>query len=214
MIFTVEPRIFFVPLFYFFYPANMVLVLVIGDLHIPHRAHDLPLKFKKLLVPGKIQQIICTGNICDKETLDYLKTIAGDITIVKGDFDENSKFPQAKLLTIGGIRVGVLHGHQVIPWGDIESLDNTARQMEADLLLSGHTHEFEATEFNGRYFINPGSATGAYSSAPDSLDVVPSFVLMDIQGTSVVTYVYKLIDDEVKVEKLEYKKNADPNKVL
>jgi predicted phosphodiesterase len=39
-------------------------------------------------VPGKIQQIICTGNICDKETLDYLKTIAGDITVVKGDFDE------------------------------------------------------------------------------------------------------------------------------
>ncbi|SAL95925.1 hypothetical protein [Absidia glauca] len=193
----------------------MVLVLVIGDLHIPHRAHDLPLKFKKLLVPGKIQQIICTGNICDKETLDYLKTIAGDITVVKGDFDENTSFPQAKVLTIGGIRVGVLHGHQVIPWGDSDALDNAARQMEADLLLSGHTHQFEATEYNGRYFINPGSATGAYSSSPDNADgVVPSFVLMDIQGNSVVTYVYKLVDDEVKVEKLEYKKNADLNKML
>jgi vacuolar protein sorting-associated protein 29 len=44
--------------------------------------------------------------------------------------------------------------------------------------------------------------------------VVPSFVLMDIQGNSVVTYVYKLIDDEVKVEKLEYKKTADLNKML
>ncbi|KAI8089924.1 vacuolar protein sorting-associated protein 29-like protein [Halteromyces radiatus] len=192
----------------------MVLVLVIGDLHIPHRAHDLPFKFKKLLVPGKIQQIICTGNICDKETLDYLKTIAGDVTLVKGDYDENTNLPQAKLLTIGGIRVGVLHGHQVIPWGDVESLDITARQMEADLLLSGHTHRFEAYEYNGRYYINPGSATGAYSSSPDNAEPIPSFVLMDIQGNSVVTYVYKLIDDEVKVEKLEYKKNVDPNKVL
>lgn len=27
-----------------------MLVLVIGDLHIPSRAHDLPNKFKKLLV--------------------------------------------------------------------------------------------------------------------------------------------------------------------
>ena len=35
-----------------------MLVLVIGDLHIPFRAHDLPAKFKKLLVPGKIQQVI------------------------------------------------------------------------------------------------------------------------------------------------------------
>jgi hypothetical protein len=30
----------------------MVLVLVIGDLHIPYRIHDLPAKFKKLLVSG------------------------------------------------------------------------------------------------------------------------------------------------------------------
>lgn len=40
-------------------------------------------------------------------------------------------------------------------------------------------------------------------------DPIPSFVLMDVQGNSVVTYVYKLIDDEVKVEKLEYKRPAE-----
>lgn len=66
----------------------MVLVLVIGDLHIPHRTHDLPAKFKKLLVPGKIQQILCTGNVCDKETLDYLHGVAPDVNVVRGDYDE------------------------------------------------------------------------------------------------------------------------------
>ena len=66
----------------------MVLVLIIGDLHIPHRIHDLPTKFKKLLVPGKIQQILCTGNVCDKETYDYLRTISPDVHVVKGDYDE------------------------------------------------------------------------------------------------------------------------------
>lgn len=35
----------------------------------------------------------------------------------------------------------------------------------------------------------------------------PSFVLLDIQGTNVVSYVYQLINGEVKVEKSEYKKN-------
>lgn len=40
----------------------MVLVLVIGDLHIPNLTHDLPAKFKKLLVrpaqrrPGAVAQ--------------------------------------------------------------------------------------------------------------------------------------------------------------
>lgn len=64
------------------------LVLVIGDTHIPYRTHSLPAKFKKLLVPGRIQHILCTGNLCTKETFDYLKTLASDVHVVKGDFDE------------------------------------------------------------------------------------------------------------------------------
>jgi predicted phosphodiesterase len=63
-------------------------VLVLGDLHIPHRCNSLPNRFKKLLVPGKIQHILCTGNLCTKESFDYLKTLASDVHVVRGDFDE------------------------------------------------------------------------------------------------------------------------------
>nr|XP_025871635.1 vacuolar protein sorting-associated protein 29-like isoform X2 [Vulpes vulpes] len=73
-----------------------MLVLVLGDLHIPHRCNNLPAKFKKLLVPGKIQHILCTGNLCTKESYDYLKTLAGDVHIVRGDFDENLNYPEQK----------------------------------------------------------------------------------------------------------------------
>ena len=74
----------------------MVLVLVVGDLHIPHRVHDLPLKFKKLLVPGKIQQILCTGNLCDRETYEYLRTVSPDVHVARGDYDEVRR-PRAAL---------------------------------------------------------------------------------------------------------------------
>lgn len=37
-------------------------------------------------------------------------------------------------------------------------------------------------------------------------DIVPSFVLMDIQAGTIITYVYQLIKDDVKVERIEYKK--------
>ena len=117
----------------------MVLVLVIGDLHIPHRVHDLPLKFKKLLVPGKIQQILCTGNVCDKETYDYLRTISPDVHVVKGDYDE-SGFPLSVTVVHNSIKIGVMHGHQCIPTGDLDSLSALARQMDVDVLISGHTH--------------------------------------------------------------------------
>lgn len=67
-----------------------MLVLVIGDLHIPNRAHDLPSKFKKLLVPGKIGQILSTGNTTDRETWDYLRSVAPDVRGVRGDWDDVS----------------------------------------------------------------------------------------------------------------------------
>ena len=50
----------------------------------------------------------------------------------------------------------------------------------------------------------PGSATGAYSAL--EAEITPSFILMDIQSSTVVTYVYQLIDDEVKVDRIEFKK--------
>jgi len=185
----------------------MVLVLVIGDLHIPHRAHGLPSKLKKLLVSGKIQHILSTGNLCTKDTHDYLKglaLLASDLHIVKGDFDENSTYPDTKVVNIGQFRIGLSHGHQIVPWGDRTSLAILQRQLDVDILITGHTHKFEAFENNNKFYINPGSATGAYSSLTN--EVVPTFVLMDIQGTHVITYVYQLRAGEVKVEKIDFNK--------
>nr|GMC50660.1 vacuolar protein sorting-associated protein 29 [Ipomoea batatas] len=184
----------------------MVLVLVLGDLHIPHMAPDLPAKFKSMLVPGKIQHIICTGNLCIKEVQDYLRTVCADLHITRGEYDEEIRYPETKKLTIGQFKIGVCHGHQVIPCGDLDSLAMLQRQMDVDILVTGHTHQFTAYKHEAGVVINPGSATGAHSSA--TYDVNPSFVLMDVDGARVVVYVYELIDGEVKVDKIDFKKTA------
>ncbi|KAJ3089512.1 Vacuolar protein sorting-associated protein 29 [Quaeritorhiza haematococci] len=205
----------------------MVLVLVLGDLHIPHRTVDLPAKFKKLLVPGKIHQILLTGNACNKEVIDYLRTVSPDLIAVRGDFDEAnlsvpssstssggassppswSSPPMSRVVQHGQLKIGLLHGHQVIPWGDPQALSIVARKMDVDVLVSGHTHRFEAYEYEGRFFVNPGSATGAFSTLTAGTgESTPSFVLMDVQGATVVMYIYQLINGEVKVEKLDFTK--------
>ena len=51
------------------------------------------------------------------------------------------------------------------------------------------------------------SITGAYNALDNGNQIIPSFILMDIQSATVVTYVYQLIDDEVKVDRIEFKKN-------
>lgn len=44
-----------------------------------------------------------------------------------------------------------------------------------------------------------------YPPDPINSDPTPSFALMDIQGPVVVTYVYQLIEGEVRVEKIEWR---------
>lgn len=51
-----------------------------------------------------------------------------------------------------------------MPWGDPESLALIQRQLDVDILISGHTHKFEAYEHENKFYINPGSATGAYNA--------------------------------------------------
>ena len=53
---------------------KMVFVLCVGDLHIPHRAADIPEPFKKMLTPGRINAIFLTGNVCCGEAFDYFRS--------------------------------------------------------------------------------------------------------------------------------------------
>lgn len=185
----------------------MVLILVIGDLHIPTRAHQIPHQFKTLLVPGKIHYVLCTGNLCTKETYDFFKSIAPEVHVVKGEYDENTTYPEKKVVTIEGFKIGLCHGHQIIPWGDRNSLGNLQRQMNCDMLITGHTHAFESFEMNNKYFINPGSATGAFS--PSNPNPTPSFLLLDVQGDNISCFLYRLINGEVKVDKSTYSRKKD-----
>ena len=41
-------------------------------------------------------------------------------------------------------------------------------------------------------------------------DPPPSFALMDVQGPVIVTYLYQLHEGEVRVEKIEWRKEAQP----
>ena len=143
------------------------------------------LQFKKLLAPGKIGQILCLGNITDRETYEFLRGIAPDLQIVKGDFDvEAPNLALSKVVTHGSLRIGFTHGHTIIPPGDGDSLLIAARQMDVDILLWGGTHKFEAYEMEGKFFVNPGSATGAMTTGwwSEDEDPTPSFVLMDVSS--------------------------------
>ncbi|CAM9741430.1 unnamed protein product [Discosporangium mesarthrocarpum] len=180
------------------------LVLVLGDMHIPHRAPAIPEKFRKMLVPNKMQHVLCTGNLVGKDQFDELRSLAPNVHVVRGDFEEATSFPESKVVQIGQFRVGLIHGHQIVPWGDPKALAIVQRQLDVDILVSGHTHRNQVNEVGGRWFINPGTITGAYSAMEPK--AVPSFILLAMQGPKCVTFVYELNGDQVEVSKSEFSK--------
>jgi len=162
-------------------------------------------QFKNLLVPGKIHHVLCTGNVGSKKAKDYLQRIAPNLHTVRGDFDKDANLPDMKVVQIGNFKIGLIHGHQIVPWGDTESLAGLQRQLDVDILISGHTHQMHVSTVDGRCLINPGSATGAYSCI--SSDVSPSFILLTLQGNTSSIYVYRMKDDgELDVSKSSFDK--------
>lgn len=48
-----------------------------------------------------------------QEVHDYLKTLCPDMHITRGEYDEETRYPETKTLTIGQFKLGLCHGHQV-----------------------------------------------------------------------------------------------------
>jgi len=148
------------------------LVLLLGDHHIPSRAVSIPEPFQRMLVPNKMQHVICTGNIGNVEEYERLKNLVGGtsgVHCVAGEYDfvapttagaegSNSSssaapplsFPETKVIQLGQFRVGIIGGHQVVPWGDLSALAMVRRRLNADVLVCGSKRKEGVVEYEGR----------------------------------------------------------------
>ena len=273
---------------------------------------NIPSKFEKLLsIPDKISHIALLGNITGSpDFLNFLNTASSNITMVRGEFDKptivNSRTPESNnnhealqetaiplvaVIKEGNFKIGCCNGYTVVPKSDPLSLLSLARQLDVDIMLWGGTHNVEAYTLEEKFFVNPGSCTGAFNSdwpiinesitntnENDNVDTdariqqnddklksmsidddnnktkseddkktentkieenneentkvdnnkddtdsineedisiseieisgsnVPSFCLLDIQGSTCILYIYMFIDGEVKVDKVKYEK--------
>ena len=190
------------------------LVLLVSDLFIPLRIPEIDIQFKSILIPNKIQHIICLGNIGSQETFDWLQGLSSNFHVVQGDYDFNRKLPEKKAIQVGNFRIGMLHGHQIIPMGDLEMLSNVQRELDCDILVSGYTHELTIKTKENKLYLNPGSFSGALS--PLVQDCVPSFILMALQGEEATIYTYVLSDKNKKfqVGQIEYYRGSNELKII
>ena len=45
---------------------------------------------------------------------------------------KGSSYPMTKVVELGGFRIGLTHGHNLVPWNDSESLAFVQRQVSLD----------------------------------------------------------------------------------
>lgn len=163
-----------------------MLLLALGDTHIPDRADSLSPHIVKFIRDEAPNAILFTGDATDFSTLFMLRKL-GEVYMVRGNMDEVD-LPKMQNLEFGGKRVLLVHGNQ-FGRGNYDALIEFAKARNHDILVCGHTHKQEHFIRDGILIVNPGSATGAPTGG---IKRIPSFTTIVIKGDVKVTeYVVK-----------------------
>ena len=171
------------------------LIAVLGDFHIPTRAYEIPPIISSFIRDRKPEIILCTGDLVEGYVLDYLKELADEVKVVEGNMDR-IRLPRSRILNVENLKIGLIHGHQVFPRGNVHRLTQLAIRMKVDVLISGHTHSPFIKCVNNRehgiLLLNPGSATGVWSGSGGSM--IPSFMLLRVDQDKITVSLYEKYD--------------------
>ncbi len=132
-----------------------MLIGLISDTHIPDRAKEIP---EKVITTFKdVDLILHAGDLTSTQVIDELEKIAPTIAI-QGNMDRVAgiKLPNAKVIEVEGLKIGLIHG-EVYPRGDTQQLLYLAKQLNANILVSGHSHQPKIEQIEDILLLNPGS---------------------------------------------------------
>jgi hypothetical protein len=89
--------------------------------------------------------------------LDELEQIA-PVMAVQGNMDRANgiDLSRAKIVEVEGLKIGIIHG-EVYPRADSDQLLYLAKELNVDILVSGHSHQPKIEQKEGILLLNPGS---------------------------------------------------------
>jgi putative phosphoesterase len=80
--------------------------------------------------------------------------------------------PAEKLLEYEGKKIFITHGHRYSVKWDYDKLYKKAEEMQADVLLFGHTHVAHITHKGHYYVVNPGSISDPRDDSNESYAII------------------------------------------
>lgn len=151
-----------------------MLIGVISDTHIPVRSEKIPEKVFEVF--EDVELILHAGDIEDVSVIESLEKIA-PVIAVHGNCDANLGLNNSEVIEVEDIKIGLAHGI-VYPKGDTQQLYYLARQLDVNVMITGHTHQGLIEKVDDVLLLNPGSPTQPRMSHP-------SVMLLEVNGSDV-----------------------------
>ena len=128
-------------------------IAVISDTHRIKKYMELSKKYIQ-----EADVLIHLGD--DSEDIkEFTKDFKGEIYGVSGNCDRIGEYPKEQLLVLEGKKIFITHGDIYGVKSNLINIYFKGRELEADIILFGHTHIPLIEEQDGIYLMNPGSVS-------------------------------------------------------
>jgi hypothetical protein len=133
---------------------------VVSDTHLPRFGDHLPAGLRRGLGEEGVELILHLGDFTGPAIPGLFETLA-PLEAVAGNNDPPAlvrRFGRRKVLTLGGVRIGMVHGDGTRG----TTMSRSLRSFEkdgVDLICFGHSHQPVCEQRGGIWLVNPGSPT-------------------------------------------------------
>ena len=130
---------------------------LISDSHLEASSEPLITQLNGLF--NDVDLILHAGDIISQDFICDLEKIAPVIAI-QGNVDRMAglDLPKTKVIEKEGIKIGLIHG-EIYPRDDSSQLYYIAKELDVNILVSGHSHQPKIEEYEDVLLVNPGSPT-------------------------------------------------------
>ncbi len=116
-----------------------------------------------------------------KDEVEEIKMLYPDkaVIAVKGNCDFGKTLPLVEERVLENKRLFITHGHIYNAKYTLYNLCCAAREVKADIVLFGHTHNALCEYDDGLYIVNPGSLSG-YNATYAYIDITDKGIMTNI----------------------------------
>ena len=106
------------------------------------------------------------------DTKSLTSDFTGEIYAVRGNCDASNEYPVERIIEVMGTKIFMTHGHRYNVKYEYNTIFYKGKEVEADLVLFGHSHKALISSFDGITIMNPGSITLPYGNAKKTMGII------------------------------------------